>query len=263
MSLIFISFICAILYLVSSAVQATALTGSRTDHNKLVMGTGVAAVLLHTLAVYIVLHPGDGIQLGFFPVSSLIAWLIAGLVLISSLTKPLKNLFVALFPLAAITVVLAALAPQTAPPKPYSPGIIVHILSSILAYSVFTIAAVQAVLISLQDKQLRQHHTKGIVAALPPLMMMEKLMFEMLWTGEALLTVSLITGMLFLDDIFAQHLVHKTLLSIVAWIVYAIMLWGRQQRGWRGIAAIRWTLGGFSALMLAYFGSKFALELMI
>ena len=91
MSLIFISFICAILYLVSSAVQATTLTGSRTDHNKLVMGTGVAAVLIHTLAVYIVLHPGNGIQLGFFPVSSLIAWLIAGLVLISSPDKTSKK----------------------------------------------------------------------------------------------------------------------------------------------------------------------------
>jgi len=263
MSLIFISFLCALLYLVSGAIQATTLTGGRTDHRRLVMISGSIALVLHTLAVYIVLHPGDGIQLGFFPVSSLIAWLIAGLVLLSSLGKPLKNLFVAVFPLAAITVILAALAPQTANPKPYTIGMVSHILGSILAYSVFTIAAVQAVLITLQDRQLRQHHTRGIVAALPPLMMMEKLLFEMLWTGQVLLTLSLATGILFLDDIFAQHLVHKTLLSFAAWIIYAIMLWGRHKKGWRGIAAIRWTLGGFAALMLAYFGSKFALELML
>ncbi len=263
MSLIFISFLCALFYLVSGAVQATTLTGSGKDHRKLVMGCGAVAVIVHTLAVYIVLHPGDGIQLGFFPVSSLIAWLIAGLVLISSLRKPLNNLFVALFPLAAVTVILAALTPQTAPAKPYDAGIISHILSSILAYSVFTIAAVQAVLITLQDRQLRNHHTRGIVSALPPLQIMEKLLFEFLWTGQALLTLSLVTGVLFIDDFFAQHLVHKTVLSLMAWVVYAIMLWGRHQRGWRGIAAIRWTLGGFCFLMLAYFGSKFALELLM
>ena len=89
--------------------------------------------------------------------------------------------------------------------------------------------------------------------------MMEKLLFEILWTGQALLSVSLVTGILFIDDIFAQHLVHKTLLSLAAWMIYAIMLWGRYYQGWRGIAAIRWTLGGFVFLMLAYFGSKLVL----
>ncbi len=265
MSLIFISFLSALLYLISAAKQATTLSGNHNDSgsHRLVMSAGTAAVIIHTGAVYLVLHPGNGIQLGFFPVSSLIAWLIAGLVLLSSLRKPLHNLFVALFPLAAITVILAALAPQTADPKPYQAGIISHILSSILAYSVFTIAAVQALLVTLQDRQLKHHRTRGLITALPPLQIMEKLLFEMLWTGQVLLTASLITGMLFLDDIFAQHLVHKSVLSIAAWIVYAIMLWGRHQRGWRGIAAVRWTLGGFGCLMLAYFGSKFALELLI
>ena len=205
MSLIFTSFFCAVLYLASGAVQATTLSGSRNDHTKLVMITGTAAVLLHTYAVYIVLHTGDGIQLGFFPVSSLIAWLIAGLVLISSIRKPLQNLFVALFPLAAIAVILATLAPTTAESKPYSIGIISHILCSILAYSVFTIAAVQAILVTLQDHQLKHHHTRGIVNALPPLQLMEKLMFEMQWAGQLLLSVSLITGIIFIDDIFAQH----------------------------------------------------------
>ncbi|MCW8884282.1 MAG: cytochrome c biogenesis protein CcsA [Motiliproteus sp.] len=263
MSLIFISFLCAVLYLVSGAVQATTLSGKGRNHSKLVMMAGAAAVVIHTYAVYIVLHPGNGIQLGFFPVSSLIAWLIAGLVLISSIRKPLQNLFVVLFPLAAIAVILAALAPATTDPKPYTAGIISHILCSILAYSVFSIAAVQALLVTLQDRQLRNHHTRGIVNALPPLQIMEKLLFEMLWTGQLLLSISLVTGILFIDDIFAQHLVHKTALSFVAWIIYAIMLWGRHQKGWRGIAAVRWTLGGFCFLMLAYFGSKFAVEILM
>ncbi|WP_207063647.1 inner membrane protein YpjD [Motiliproteus sp. SC1-56] len=261
MSLIPLSFISALLYLIGGAAQAVSLTGKGGERRTLVLGAGAAAVLFHTLAVYYVLHPGGGIQLGFFPIASLVAWLVAGLVLISSLKKPLSNLFVAVFPLAAVTVLLAVLAPQTASPKPLSGGMVLHVLSSILAYSIFAIAAFQALLLAAQDRQLKHHHTRGIVRALPPLQVMERLLFEMLWTAMALLSLSLVTGALVIEDLFAQHLVHKTVLSLTAWVIYAIVLYGRHQRGWRGIAAVRWTLGGFVMLMLAFFGSKFMLEL--
>jgi ABC-type uncharacterized transport system permease subunit len=92
---------------------------------------------------------------------------------------------------------------------------------------------------------------------------MESLLFQMIATGYALLTLALVTGILFLEDIFAQHLVHKTVLSIIAWLVFGILLWGRWRFGWRGRVAIRWTIGGFIFLMLAYFGSKFVLELVL
>lgn len=263
MILISISFLAAILYGVAGFQQYLLLSGKRAEQPRSVTMLGTLALLLHTYTVYTILHPGNGIQLSFFPVSSLISWLIAGLVLLSSLRKPLQNLFVVVFPLAAICVALASLTPATADAKPYGAGLIVHILSSITAYSVFAIAAIQAILVSLQDKQLRKHHTRGIVSALPPLQIMEKLLFEMLWTGQALLTLSLVSGVLFVEDIFAQHLVHKTVLSIIAWFIYAVILWGRHQRGWRGIAAIRWTLGGFGLLMLAFFGSKLVVELLL
>jgi len=85
----------------------------------------------------------------------------------------------------------------------------------------------------------------------------------MIGVGFALLTLALVTGVLFLQDIFAQHLVHKTVLSIMAWCVFALLLWGRWRFGWRGRVAIRWTVGGFVFLMLAYFGSKLVLELIL
>ena len=68
---------------------------------------------------------------------------------------------------------------------------------------------------------------------------------------------------MFIHDLFAQHLVHKTVLSLLAWVIFAILLWGRWSRGWRGRKAIRWTLGGFFTLMLAYFGTKLVLELIL
>ena len=101
------------------------------------------------------------------------------------------------------------------------------------------------------------------VRTLPPLEVMERLLFQMIGTGFALLSAALLTGIVFLEDIFAQHLVHKTVLSIVSWMIFGILLWGRWRFGWRGRTAIRWTLSGFLFLILAYFGSKLVLELIL
>ncbi|MDP4917088.1 MAG: cytochrome c biogenesis protein CcsA, partial [Haliea sp.] len=62
---------------------------------------------------------------------------------------------------------------------------------------------------------------------------------------------------------FAQHLVHKTVLTLIAWVVYSTLLWGRYQLGWRSQTAVRFTLGGFIVLMLAFLGSKLVLELVL
>jgi len=98
---------------------------------------------------------------------------------------------------------------------------------------------------------------------MPPLQTMETLLFEMIWAGQILLTLSLITGFTFIHNMTAQHLSHKVIFSVMAWIIYAVLLWGRHTLGWRGAAAIRFTLGGFAALMLAYFGSKLVLEVIL
>jgi ABC-type uncharacterized transport system permease subunit len=92
---------------------------------------------------------------------------------------------------------------------------------------------------------------------------MEDLMFEMIGIGFILLTLALLSGFAFLDDMFAQHLVHKTVLSVVAWLVFGGLLLGRRLWGWRGRKAISWTLTGFGILILAYFGSKLVLELIL
>jgi ABC-type uncharacterized transport system permease subunit len=92
---------------------------------------------------------------------------------------------------------------------------------------------------------------------------MESLLFQMLAAGVAFLTISLISGFIFIEDLFAQHLVHKTVLSILAWIIFSGLLVGRSRYGWRGSTAIKWTLIGFVSLLLAYFGSKMVLELIL
>jgi ABC-type uncharacterized transport system permease subunit len=176
--------------------------------------------------------------------------------------EPVENLGIPVFSVAAICIGLTMIFP--------APRIITsswqlnsHILASLLAYSILGLAVLQALLLAIQDSHLRNREPGGFIRALPPLQTMETLLFHMIATGFVLLTLALVTGMLFLEDIFAQHLVHKTTLSIIAWVVFAILLWGRWRYGWRGRIAIRWTIGGFIFLMLAYFGSKFVLELVI
>jgi ABC-type uncharacterized transport system permease subunit len=102
-----------------------------------------------------------------------------------------------------------------------------------------------------------------LILALPPLQAMETLLFQMIGTGLFFLTASLFSGFIFIEDLFAQHLAHKTVLSIIAWIIFSGLLIGRIRYGWRGHTAIKWTLIGFVLLLLAYFGSKLVLELIL
>ena len=93
--------------------------------------------------------------------------------------------------------------------------------------------------------------------------MLEDLLFKLIAAGFLLLTVSLGSGVVFINDIFAQHLVHKTVLSIFAWLVFGLLLWGRWRYGWRGRLAVRLTLAGIVLLILSYFGSKLVLEVLL
>jgi len=138
-----------------------------------------------------------------------------------------------------------------------------HILSSIIAFCLLTIAAFQALLLAIQNKQLKSPKPGQLMLSFPPLQAMESLLFQMISAGVLFLSVSLISGFIFIDDLFAQHLVHKTILSLLAWLTFSALLIGRKLYGWRGKTAVRWTLYGFLALLLAYFGSKFVLEIIL
>ena len=225
---------------------------------------GLTGVILHTVVLYQSIHLDSGINLSFFNAGSLVMWIILLLLMISSLTKPVENLGIVLLPLAIIALAMELYYPATRLlPTDSAWGLRVHVLISLLAYSIFTMASVQAILLSIQDRHLRNRHPGGFIRALPPLQTMESLLFEMIGFGFLLLTFALISGFVFLDDIFAQHLVHKTILSILAWLVFGILLWGRLRSGWRGRKALIWTQAGFVVLALAYFGSKFVIELLL
>ncbi|GGY08195.1 inner membrane protein YpjD [Litchfieldella qijiaojingensis] len=249
-----------IFYLGAASWQGLALSRRVPQRPLLVRGIGLLALVCHALTIIAILREAGGLELGLSSSAVLASAVIAALLLAVSLVKPVLNASVGLFPLAAITLVLAMGLPDSTRDTGLPPGIAFHIISSALAFSLFAIAAVQAVLLAAQNQALRHHHTRGIVQSLPPLTTMERVLFELIWAGMLLLTASIISGLVFLDDLFAQHLAHKTILSLAAWAIFSALLAGHHWLGWRGLRAVRWTLGGSLLLVLAYFGSKFALE---
>ncbi len=266
MSTTILTYLGAVLYLLTAGLVGLSLFRRTPGHSRrsIGLGLGFLALAIHGVALYGELITAAGINLGFFNAASLTAWMVCALLLVSSLGKPVEVLGLVVFPLAAAVMLLDLHNPgHHLLGDEASWSLRVHVTVSILAYAMLTLATVQALLLALQDSHLRSHHPGGFVRALPPLQTMESLLFEMIGLGFVLLTLSLLSGFLYLEDMFAQHVAHKTLLSIIAWLVFGALLWGRWRFGWRGTTAIRWTLTGFVVLMLAYFGSKAVLELIL
>ncbi len=169
-----------------------------------------------------------------------------------------------MFPLSGITPYLTLITPAPQPIVGASSQFIHgHIMISVIAYSLIMLSALQAIALAYQDHSIRSHHPGGFIRFLPPLHDMETLLFQMLGFGFIFLSTSLISGFFFMQDLFAQHLVHKTVFSIIGWTILAILLFGRFKFGWRGKIAIRWTLTAFVFIMLAYFGSKLVIEFIL
>jgi ABC-type uncharacterized transport system permease subunit len=223
----------------------------------------LAAWMLQGFLLYLHLFTKAGLLLDLGATLSLTAWVVIGVILISSLRKPVSSLLIFAAPIAAIAIAIDTISVPKFEGRHFSSGILLHIVTSILSYALFAVAACQAVLLIYQNRHLKQHQPSRLVTSLPPLQTMESLLFQVLATGQFFLSIALLTGVLFLDDLWAQHVVHKTILSLVAWIIFSILLFGHYRLGWRGRTAIRWTLWGFANLVLAFFGTKLALEFLL
>lgn len=225
---------------------------------------GFLALVAHATVLYSSMVSPIGINLGFYNALSLVGAFITLFTLISALRHPVEILVILMMPIASLVIALDIAHTTTHFLAPGSSnGLLLHVLSSLVAYSILGLAAMHAILLSIQNSYLHKHQPGGLIRLLPPLKAMETLLFETISIGFICLSISLATGLIFLENMFAQHLAHKTILSIIAWCVFATLLFGRWFLGWRGRTATRWTLGGFASLMLAYFGSKFVLEVIL
>ena len=253
--------VAAAFYLAAAGTLALPLLHRQAQPRALGLGLGAAAVLLH-FVVLVGMHRG-GVDLHFFAALSLVGGCIATLCLLVNLSRPVATLGVIVFPLAALLLLVDTFLAPSTQPLPLEWQIKLHVVFALLGYSVLTLAALLAILLALQERALRQRHFDGLLRALPPLTLTEALMFRLIAAGFVLLTLTLITGILFVTNLFDQHLAHKTVLSIAAWFMFGALLFGRWRYGWRGRRAVYLTLGGMLLLLLAFFGSRFVLELVL
>ena len=205
---------------------------------------------------------GDGIFFGLVTSTSFISWVVATLLFLTSLTKPVHVIGILVYPLTAVSVILLLLFPDTNS-KLVSISIASHVFLSVGAYALLSIAVAQSILLKIQERLLHEHNINTFIDKLPPLQTMEDFFFQTLKMGCILLTLSLASGFIFVDEFFEQNLSYKTFLSVIAWVVFVGIAIGHKMFGWRGRNTILATQIAFSVMVLAYFGTKLVLERLI
>lgn len=222
-------------------------------------------LLLHTWLLKITLFYFN-INLSLANAISAIMWLTVLIYWLGSFKTKLQSLQAFALPIAAASVLYQGFF-RDAHFLDYAsrPYFFAHIVIALLAYSLFTFATFHAALMSLAERNLHQKNSLLKLPNFPPLLPMETLLFRVISVGFILLTLTLLSGVLFSEEIYGQALKlnHKNIFAILSWLVYAALLYGHYRLGWRGRKAIRWTIAGFGLLLLAYIGSKFVLEVVL
>ncbi len=229
-------------------------------------GLLLLALVAHAISLRMEIFDGGSMRFGFAIALSVMLWLAIALYWIESFYARMEGLQVIGLPAAAVAAVLPALFSEPhVLTNAGSMAFRLHFLMAMLAYSLFTLAALHALLMATAEKSLHRGRVSPLLAGLPPLLTMEALLFRLIHVAFVLLTFTLISGVFFSETLFGKALTfnHKTVFAILSWLIFAALLTGRHLRGWRGRVALRWTLAGFAALLLAYVGSRFVLEVIL
>ncbi len=270
---------------------------NRTAAYRLTVPLRVALVLAWLLHAWLLRDAAveDGVwRFGFALGLSATMWAVVGLFWVESTVVPMTTVWLVLLPLAAVCALLPLFFPGSvalgrlsgADGGGYSPWLPIHLAVALAAYGLLTIAAIHALYMAALDRWLHRSHGdapirddatgnksgdgRGLVettmlGGLPPLLTMERILFRLIGTGFVLLTLTVLSGVVFSQSIFGRplNLDHKTVFTLIAWVTFGALLVGRFTRGWRGRLALSWTLGGFAMLFLAYAGSRFVLEVIL
>ena len=226
----------------------------------------LGALVAHGLALHAAMFPGEDMRFGFGLAISLIVWLAVCIYWIETFYARLDGLHI-----MVLTVGLIGSLLPLAFPGPHvlvnaaSPAFRAHFIIAMLAYSLFTLAALHAMLMAVAERQLHSGRLSRTLSSLPPLLTMEALLFRLIGIAFVLLTLTLASGIIFSETLFGKafRFDHKTVFAITSWLLFGALLFGRWMWGWRGRIALRWTLAGFIALVLAYVGSRFVIEVLL
>ncbi|MCY7313315.1 MAG: cytochrome c biogenesis protein CcsA [Pseudoxanthomonas sp.] len=251
------------LYLAAMAMLVHAVARDRLDASRGWLWPAFGAVLLHAAYhLLVVRQTVGGVDMHFFSALSLVSLGMAAMTTAVGAQGRMAGLGVVSFPLAAGLLSVYHVHGH-APSPALDWRLQLHAWLALLAYATLAIAALLALMLWAQERALRRREFHPWLRALPPLTELEELLFRTITVGFILLTATLLTGMLFVENLLAQHLLHKTVLSVLSWLAFGGLLIGRWRYGWRGGRAVRWTLVAMALLLLAFFGSKFVLELVL
>ncbi|WP_024889896.1 cytochrome C assembly family protein [Luteimonas huabeiensis] len=257
-----IVFIATVLYLAAASLLVRTVARDTPAGTAAWALPALAAALGHGAYHVLAWREVGGADLHFFAALSLVGLGMSLLTLLFGIRGRMPALGVTVFPLAAASLATYAGAGHHVP-EGLDWRLQLHAWFALLAYATLAVAALVAILLWAQDRALRRREFHRWSRALPPLTELEALLFRTIVVGFALLTATLLTGILFVHDLLAQHLIHKTVLSVLSWLVFGALLFGRWRYGWRGATAVGWTLTAMTLLVLAFFGSKFVLELVL
>jgi len=231
-----------------------------------------AALLAHAAALYVNIDAGAGFRFGFAPALSATLWVGMAMLWFEGLSVRIDALRAVMVPIAVVAVVLPLFFPGSDfGAERGQPLFLPHLLVGTLAYGVLMLAALHATLMTAAERSLHGSLPGGLalfsrwLEDLPPLLVLERILFRFIATGFVLLTLTAASGVLFSEQVFGRPLRfdHKTVFTLIAWLLFGALLLGRHFRGWRGRTALRLTIAGFMVLLLAYVGSRFVLEVLL
>jgi len=220
----------------------------------------LTAIVGHSDAIVHTTRVHGAFSIGLLEAISLLAWTLAALACIVSIDRQNRVLGSILMASAALGSSVTGFGQSYAESSMPGWELSAHILLSMAAAALLFAAAVTALLLVFLERRLRSRRLSDLPSALPPLDVLERVMFRLIGAGFVFLTLALFTGFVFVTNLFTQLLLQKTVLSLIAWLLFGVLLVGRIRFGWRGRSAVQWTLSGFAVLAVAYFGSKFILE---
>lgn len=249
---------------------ACALLPSR--QGAVISGVSALAWAVHGAALGTGAFQPNGLRIGFAIMLSAALWVSVAAYWIENRNFALDGLRRLVMPCACTATLLPLAFPgEVMSLTNQSSAFGWHVAVAVLAYSTLTIAAFHAVLMALQETRLHARTPRaggwlgGALDQLPALLTMEKLLFRLIWIGFVLLSLTVLSGVVFSEQLFGRALRwdHKNVFALLSWMLFAALLIGRSWRGWRGKTALRFTLAGFATLALAYVGSRFVLEVVL
>lgn len=254
----------AILYLLALATIVPGLVHQTGIRVKTVFVSAFLALAFHAWLLSDLILGSSGQNLSILNVASLIGFIISLVMSVAMLKTRLWFLLPVVYSFSALNLIAAAVLPSTfITHLEQDPKLLIHISLALFSYSTLTIGALYALQLAWLDHKLKAKKALAINPNLPPLLMVERQLFNIILIGNLLLTGTLLTGFVFVQDMFAQGKAHKGILSFIAWIVYSVLLWGHYQKGWRGKKVTWFAIAGATLLTLAYFGSRFVREVIL